>query len=178
LLGNTWRTNLGCCVLNHLLICHIALVANEQLVDTFGSISVDLLEPLLHVVEGVHIRDIVHDADAMGTAVIGTSDGSEAFLAGGIPLEAKPLALANMTTLSPSHPWVQRNSSQDSQSEASLSCRPVLWFGFSVVPSQYCPSSLFITACGKACGVESETYEVDTDRRYVGFGVGIICEPQ
>ena len=57
-------------VLNDLLVRHIGLVANEQLVDAFGSISIDLLKPLLHVVERVHVGDIVYDADAMGTTIV------------------------------------------------------------------------------------------------------------
>lgn len=73
-------------VLDHLLIRHIALVAYEQLVDAFGSVSVNLLQPLLNVVEAVHVGDIVDDADAMGTAVVGRRDCPEPFLAGGIPL--------------------------------------------------------------------------------------------
>lgn len=76
---------LGNSVLDNLLIGHIALVAYEQLVDALGSIPVNLLEPLLDVVEGVHISDIVDDADAVSTAVVRRGDGSETLLAGGIP---------------------------------------------------------------------------------------------
>ena len=79
-------TYLGNCVLNDLLVRHIALVAYEKLVDALGGVAVDLLQPLLDVVEAVHIGDIVDDADAVGTAVVGRSDGAEPFLAGGIPL--------------------------------------------------------------------------------------------
>ena len=57
-------------VVNDLLVCHITLVAYEKLVDTLGGISVNLLKPLLNVVEGVHIGDIVDDANAVGTAVV------------------------------------------------------------------------------------------------------------
>jgi hypothetical protein len=80
------KTYLGDCVLHDLLVRHIALVAYEQLVDALGSISVDLLEPLLDIVEGVHVGDIVNDADAMGATVIGRGDGTETLLTGGIPL--------------------------------------------------------------------------------------------
>lgn len=38
-------------VLDHLLVLHIALVTDEQLVDALGSISVNLLKPLLDIVE-------------------------------------------------------------------------------------------------------------------------------
>lgn len=64
-------TYLGDGVLDNLLIRHIALVAYEQLVDTLSGISVNLLEPLLDVVERLHIGDIVDDADTVGTTVVG-----------------------------------------------------------------------------------------------------------
>jgi hypothetical protein len=74
------------CVLHDLLVCHIALVAYEQLVDAICSVSINLLQPLFDVVERVHVRYIVDDADAMGASVVGRGDGSEAFLSSGIPL--------------------------------------------------------------------------------------------
>ena len=77
---------LGNCVLDGTLIGHIALVSNEQLIDTLGGISVNLLKPLLDVVEGIHVSDIVHNADAVGATVVRGRDGSESLLAGGIPL--------------------------------------------------------------------------------------------
>ncbi len=80
------RAYLGHCVLDHLLVGHIALVSYEQLVDALGGVAVDLLEPLLDVVEAIHVGDIVDDADAVGAAVVRRRDGAEAFLAGGIPL--------------------------------------------------------------------------------------------
>lgn len=79
-------TNLGDRVLHDLLVLHITLVANKELVDTLGSVAVDLLQPLLDVVEGVHIRHIVNDADAVGATVVRGGDGSETLLTGGIPL--------------------------------------------------------------------------------------------
>lgn len=73
-------------VLDDLLVRHIALVAYEELVDALGGISVDLLEPLLDVVEGIHVGDIVDNADTVGAPVVGGCDGSESLLAGSIPL--------------------------------------------------------------------------------------------
>ena len=73
-------------VLNNLLVRHVALVAHQQLVHTLCSVAVDLLQPLLDVVETVHVGDIVDNADAVGAAVVGGCDGAEAFLAGRIPL--------------------------------------------------------------------------------------------
>lgn len=57
-------------VLNDLLVSHIALVTDEQLVDALGGVSVNFLQPLLHIVEGVHIGDIVDNADTVGATVV------------------------------------------------------------------------------------------------------------
>ena len=65
------QTYLGNRVLNNLLVCHIALVAYEKLVHTFCGVAVNLLQPLLHVVERVHVGHIVDDADAMSTTIVG-----------------------------------------------------------------------------------------------------------
>lgn len=62
---------LGYSILDDLLVGHIALVADEELVNTLGCVAVDFLQPLLDVVERVHVGDIVDDADAVGTAVVG-----------------------------------------------------------------------------------------------------------
>ena len=64
-------TNLCHCVLHNLLVRHIALVTHEKLVHALRSVAVNLLQPLLHVVETIHIGDIVDDADAVSTAVVG-----------------------------------------------------------------------------------------------------------
>jgi hypothetical protein len=81
-----YTTHLCYGVFDNLLVRHIGLVAHQQLVDALGSVSVNLLQPLLHVVERVHIGDIVDDADTVGAAVVRGCDGSETLLAGGIPL--------------------------------------------------------------------------------------------
>lgn len=108
-------------VLDDLLVRHIALVAYKQLVDTLGGVSVDLLQPLLDVVEAVHVGDIVDHTDAVSTSVVRRSNSSESFLASRVPnLQLHRLA-------------IQLNSSD---------------------------------------------FEVDTDSRNVGFGVGVIGESQ
>ena len=48
----------------------IALVADEQLVHVLAGISVNLLEPLLHVGEGLLVGDVVDDDDTVSTAVV------------------------------------------------------------------------------------------------------------
>lgn len=76
-------------VLHDLLVLHITLVADKELVDTLGGVPVNLLEPLLDVVEGVHIGHIVNNADSVGAAVVGRGNGTEAFLASSVPLFAR-----------------------------------------------------------------------------------------
>lgn len=80
------KPNLGNSVLDDLLVSHIALVADKKLVDTLGCVAVNLLEPLLDVVEAVHVGDIVDDANAVGAAVVGRRDGAETLLSGRVPL--------------------------------------------------------------------------------------------
>lgn len=80
--------NLGNCVFHDFLVLHIALVADKKLVNALGGVAVDFLEPLLDIVERVHIRHIVHDANAMSAPVVGGCDGPETLLTSSIPLRA------------------------------------------------------------------------------------------
>lgn len=77
---------LGDSVLDHLLVGQIALVANQQLVDTLRGITVNLGKPLLDVREGILVRDIIDDNDTMGTTVVGRGDGAETLLSSSVPL--------------------------------------------------------------------------------------------
>jgi len=73
----------------------ICLVADEKLVDILASIAVDLTEPLLNVVEGLHISAVEHKDDTLCTTVVAASDGTETLLTGCIPnLELDHLAVA------------------------------------------------------------------------------------
>ena len=117
------RAYLGHCVLDNLLVRHIALVAHEQLVDALGGVPVDLLQPLLDVIEAVHVGDVVDNADAVGTAVVGRCDRAEPFLAGGIPLCSSQL-------MAPSSPYP---SLLISRLERSLWKRTIC--SFTVLPS-------------------------------------------
>lgn len=74
------------CVFYDLLVGHIAFIAHKQLVDALGSIAVNLLQPLLHVVERLHVGHIVNDTDTVCTAVVGGCDSSKTFLSCRIPL--------------------------------------------------------------------------------------------
>lgn len=62
---------LGYAIFNDLLVCHIALVADEELVNTLGCVTVNFLQPLLDVVERVHVGDIIDDTNTVSTAVVG-----------------------------------------------------------------------------------------------------------
>lgn len=48
--GRKW-SYLGCCVVNNLLGGQVTLVAYQELVDIFNGVLVNLLKPLLHIVE-------------------------------------------------------------------------------------------------------------------------------
>ena len=76
---------LGHLGVDDLLEGQIALVTDEELVDAITGVFVNLTEPLLNVVEGLHIGDIVHYGNTVGTAVVGGGDGAEALLSSGIP---------------------------------------------------------------------------------------------
>jgi hypothetical protein len=47
---------------------------------------VHLVVPVVNVVEALAVSDVVDDDDAAGAAVVGVGDGSEALLAGSVPL--------------------------------------------------------------------------------------------
>ena len=55
------RTHLGSLVVHDLLGCQITLVSNKKLVDILIGIPVNLIQPLLHIVEALLVCDIVHN---------------------------------------------------------------------------------------------------------------------
>ena len=63
----------------------IGLVTDEELVDVFGRVTVDFVQPLLDVVEGLLVGDVVDHNDAVGAAVVAGSDGAEALLSSRVP---------------------------------------------------------------------------------------------
>eukprot|EP00531_Pseudo-nitzschia_arenysensis_P013583 CAMPEP_0116145440 /NCGR_PEP_ID=MMETSP0329-20121206/16591_1 /TAXON_ID=697910 /ORGANISM="Pseudo-nitzschia arenysensis, Strain B593" /LENGTH=178 /DNA_ID=CAMNT_0003641039 /DNA_START=390 /DNA_END=925 /DNA_ORIENTATION=- len=63
----------------------IGLITDQELVDVFGRVSVNLVQPLLYIVEGFLVSDIVDDDNSVGAAVIGRCNGAESFLSSGIP---------------------------------------------------------------------------------------------
>lgn len=58
-------------IFHNFLVFHVALVAHKQLVDTFGCIAIDFLEPLLDVVERIHVGHIIDNTDTMSATVVG-----------------------------------------------------------------------------------------------------------
>ncbi len=70
---------------NHSFSCQIGLVADQKLVDVFRCVSVNFVQPLLHVRERFSIRHVVYDNNSVRTTVIGRSNGSETLLSCGIP---------------------------------------------------------------------------------------------
>ena len=73
-------------IFHNLLIRHITLITHQQLIYALGRVTVNLLQPLLDIVEGVHISDVVDNADAVGATVVRGRDCSEALLASCVPL--------------------------------------------------------------------------------------------
>lgn len=67
--------------INNFLCGQITFVAYEEFIYILTRITFDFLEPLLHVVEGLLVRAVVHNDDAMRPAVVAGSYCSEAFLA-------------------------------------------------------------------------------------------------
>ena len=53
--------HLCCLIVDNLLCCQVTLVAHQQLVHIFIGISINLVQPLLDVVEALLVCDIVHD---------------------------------------------------------------------------------------------------------------------
>jgi hypothetical protein len=60
----------GNSILDNLLVRHIALVSDQKLVDTVGGVPVNLLQPLLDVVETIHVCNVEDDADTVSTSVV------------------------------------------------------------------------------------------------------------
>lgn len=86
LVFSTVRTHLRYSVFDDFLVLHITLVADQKFVDTLSSIAINFLQPLLDVVERVHVGHIVDNADAVCSSVVRRCDRSESFLASSIPL--------------------------------------------------------------------------------------------
>lgn len=67
------------------LVGLIALVGDQHLGDILVGMLVNLLEPVLNVVEGLLVSAVVDQDDAHRSFVVSLSDGAEPFLTGSIP---------------------------------------------------------------------------------------------
>lgn len=63
----------------------IGFVADQKLVDILRGVSIDFVQPLFDIVEGLLIRNVVDDNDPVRASVVRGSNGSEALLASGVP---------------------------------------------------------------------------------------------
>lgn len=93
--GNTKLVgeSLGFRILHNLFSRQIRLVTNQELVDTFNSVSIDFLQPLLNIGVGVPIGDVVDYYDTVRTSVVRRGNGPESLLSGSVPdLELDSLA--------------------------------------------------------------------------------------
>lgn len=72
-------------VLDNLFVSQVGLVADQQLHHPTSSVAVNLLQPLLDVVEQLLVSDVVYNDDAVSATVVGGSNGTEPLLASGIP---------------------------------------------------------------------------------------------
>lgn len=63
----------------------IGLVTNQKLVHILTGISINFMQPLLYIVEGLIVSHIIHNNDTMSTTVIRRCDCTETFLSSGIP---------------------------------------------------------------------------------------------
>jgi len=66
-------------------VFEIALVTDQQLVHILGRVAINLVEPLLHVLEAFVVCHVVDYDNTVCTAVVGRGNGPETLLAGGIP---------------------------------------------------------------------------------------------
>ena len=63
----------------------IGFIAHQEFDNILVSVLVDLSQPVLNVLEGLSVGDIVDEDDSVSTFVVRGSDGLEAFLSGGVP---------------------------------------------------------------------------------------------
>ena len=76
---------LGLAFLNCPAILKIGLVTHQYLNNSFPSILLDLLKPVLNVIEGGSVSNVEHNNYSIGSLVVGLSDGLETILPSGVP---------------------------------------------------------------------------------------------
>mmetsp|Transcript_15475 Transcript_15475/g.30563 ORF Transcript_15475/g.30563 Transcript_15475/m.30563 type:complete len:222 (+) Transcript_15475:36-701(+) len=80
--------------LDYLLLQHVALVPNQNLVDVVRGVLLDLPDPVPDVVEGLLVCNVVHKQYSHRSSVVSRGDGAEALLPRRVPdLQLELLAL-------------------------------------------------------------------------------------
>ena len=63
----------------------VGLVADQQLDHILVAVLVDFSQPVLDVLEGLPVGDVIDEDDPVGSLVVGGSDGLEPLLASSVP---------------------------------------------------------------------------------------------
>ena len=98
----------------HPLAGKVTLVANKHLVHFVVGISINLIHPLLDIVERFLICHIVHNDDSMGSSVIRRGDSPESLLPCSVPnlkFHSLSIQLERADFLS-SHNWITEKTCQ------------------------------------------------------------------
>ena len=67
------------------LVWLVAFVGHKDLGDIGSSMLLNLLKPVLDVIEGLHVGAVINENDAHRSFVVGLGDGSESFLTCCVP---------------------------------------------------------------------------------------------
>jgi hypothetical protein len=79
------RQGLALLRLNDPIFFHVRLVPHQQFENVFPGLCVNIVYPPSDAVERMPVRDIVHDNDSVGGAVVRVGDGPKALLSRCIP---------------------------------------------------------------------------------------------
>lgn len=69
-------------VIYNFLLNQISFVSNQKFVHRLAGVSVNLSQPLLHIVETDFICYVIHDDDSVRSSVVAAGNGSKSFLSG------------------------------------------------------------------------------------------------
>ena len=72
-------------LVHHALVLHVTLVANQNLVDAFCRVLLDVSYPVPYILERILVRDVVHEQYSHRAAVVSCGDGPEALLPRRVP---------------------------------------------------------------------------------------------
>ena len=63
----------------------IRLVADKELDDVFVAVLIDFGKPVFDILERLSVSDVINEDDSVGALVVGSGDGFESLLSGGVP---------------------------------------------------------------------------------------------